>query len=46
MSLGTVDPGREAAFHAFMLHEAAAHPRDDVAAEIGQFAEATFGEDD
>ena len=41
--LSTAD---KAEFRAFMVREAAAHPRAAVAAEISQFAEATFGEED
>lgn len=36
----------QAVFRAFMLREAAAHTRDAVAAEISQFAEAMFEEED
>ena len=36
----------KAEFRAFMLREAAAHPRGHVAAEISQFAEATLPEED
>lgn len=36
----------QAVFRAFMLREAAAHPQDAVAAEISQFAEAMFEEED
>ena len=36
----------KAEFRAFMLREAAAHPRAAVAAEISQFANATFAEED
>ena len=36
----------KAEFQAFMFREAAAHPRPAVAAEISQFATATFSEED
>jgi hypothetical protein len=36
----------KAEFRAFMLREAAAHPRAAVAAEISQFAEATLPEEE
>jgi hypothetical protein len=44
--LNELSAAEKAEFRAFALREAAAHPRDYVAAEILQFAEATFGEED
>jgi hypothetical protein len=44
--LNRLSPADKAEFRAFMLREAVAHPVDAVAAEISQFAEATFSEED
>jgi hypothetical protein len=44
--LNKLSAADKAEFRAFMVREAAAHPRAAVAAEISQFAEATFSEED
>lgn len=44
--MNQLSAAEKAEFQAFMLREAAARPGDYVAAEILQFAEATFGEED
>ena len=44
--LNKLSAADKAEFRAFMLREAAAHPRDYVAVEISQFADATFPEED
>jgi len=44
--LDRLSAAEKADFRAFMLREAAAHPIPRVAAEISQFAEQTFGEED
>jgi hypothetical protein len=44
--LDKLSGAEKAEFRAFMLREAAAHPRPAVAAEISQFAEAAFSEEE
>ena len=44
--LNELSGAEKAEFRAFMLREAAVHPSPHVAAEISQFAEATFSEED
>jgi hypothetical protein len=44
--LDKLSGAEKAEFRAFMLREAAAHPRRAVAAEISQFAQAAFSEED
>ena len=44
--LDKLSGAEKAEFRAFMLREAAAHPHPAVAAEISQFAEAAFSEED
>jgi hypothetical protein len=44
--LNKLSAADKAEFRAFTVREAAAHPRAAVAAEISQFAEATFSEED
>ena len=46
VDLNKLSGAEKAEFRAFMLREAAAHPVAAVAAEISQFAESTFGEED
>jgi hypothetical protein len=44
--LNRLSAADKAEFQAFMFREAAAHPNAAVAAEISQFATATFSEED
>jgi hypothetical protein len=44
--LDKLSGAEKAEFRAFMLREAAAHPRPALAAEISQFAETAFSEAD
>jgi hypothetical protein len=44
--LDKLSEAEKAEFRAFMLREAAAHPAAAVAAEISQFADETFSEED
>jgi hypothetical protein len=45
LELNKLSGAEKAEFRAFMLREAAAHPRSAVAAQISKFAEAAFGKD-